>query len=194
MLKTAKKYKASFAAIKLDRHLKEQLPIWYHISATKELRRLDNTSLSKCLRRVHNVKTVADIARATRHDALIQTNEGEADEKCPCDQCEMDRQMGCKDPLRCRDAAGRLLNRLEQKWNPAERSPNDGLTLTTKKLKENMEALDKDKAATFNPSVTERGGLSEAFRVFVDNENIDNPPAVRPRRGISIEPERVSAY
>ncbi|KAH9832068.1 uncharacterized protein C8Q71DRAFT_695173, partial [Rhodofomes roseus] len=190
MLKTAKKHKANFAAIKLEKSLKEQLPMWYHISATKQLRRLDNTILSKCLRKVHNVTTVADIAQAARHDAPIEAEGTGTRTVCQCDQCTADRSLGCKDPIRCRIAAGRLLGDIGLKWNPSDPSPNDRLTLTKSRKEANTKALDKNgEYVTFDPSVTERGGIAEAFRVFVDEDNIDNPPAIRARRGIVVESE-----
>ncbi|KAH9830777.1 uncharacterized protein C8Q71DRAFT_716273, partial [Rhodofomes roseus] len=194
MLKTAKKYNASFAAIKLDRALKNQLPAWYHISASKQLRRLDNTALSKCLRLTHHVVTVADIARTARHDAPIATNTDGSEPSCTCAGCENDKRSGCKDPLKCKDAAGRILLLLEHKWNPMMDSPADGLTLTKKRLEANTKAVEKGDAVTFNPSVTEHGGITEAFRVFVDKENITNPPAVRPRRGLTIAADACKAY
>ncbi|KAH9840141.1 uncharacterized protein C8Q71DRAFT_687658, partial [Rhodofomes roseus] len=170
MLRTAKKYKASFAAVKLDKELKGQLPIWYHISATKQLRRLDNTRLSKCLRTVHGVITVADIVQAAHHEAVIEMNNDGADADCTCEQCNGDRAKGCTDPIKCRDAASRLLRNVQLKWDPSTSSPNDGLTLTRNRKKANAKAHDeKGVEATFDPSITERGGIAEAFRIFVDD-------------------------
>ncbi|KAH9831843.1 uncharacterized protein C8Q71DRAFT_688833, partial [Rhodofomes roseus] len=167
MLRTAKKYNASFAAIKLDKNLKGQLPIWYHISATKHLRRLDNTSLSKCLRATHGVITVIDLIQAARHEEIIAVHGEDTDAICICEQCVEDRSMGCADPIKCRDAAGRILRNVQGKWDPEEPSPNDGLTLTKRRKEANVKALDsKGAAVTFDPSVTERGGIAEAIRVF----------------------------
>ncbi|KAH9830055.1 uncharacterized protein C8Q71DRAFT_691735, partial [Rhodofomes roseus] len=167
MLRTAKKHNASFAAIKLDKSLKDQLPVWYHISASKHLRRLDNTTISKCLRMTHGATTVADITRIARHDTPIVMNDNSNDISCTCIDCASERRLGCQDPLKCKDAARRLIRLLEQKWNPTIDSPNDGLTLTKKRLDINAKAIESGDAVTFNPSVTERGGLTEAFRVFV---------------------------
>ncbi|KAH9831667.1 uncharacterized protein C8Q71DRAFT_715041, partial [Rhodofomes roseus] len=194
MLTSAKKYNASFAAIKLDKGLKEQLPVWYHISTKKQLRRLDNTKLSKCLRLNHHTVTVADLVQASRHDTLIETNPDDENDVCVCDRCDEDRRRGCEDPLKCREAAGRLLLNIDDKWNPTARSPNDNLTLTKRRKESNTQAAETKGAVTFNPSVTERGGIKEALRVFVDEENILNPPAIRPRKGIIVEEENCKAY
>jgi hypothetical protein len=60
MLKTAKKYKANLAAIRLSPELRTHLPAWYHI-ASKPCPMTNRPS--KCLLRHHEVTTVADIMR-----------------------------------------------------------------------------------------------------------------------------------
>ncbi|KAH9833137.1 uncharacterized protein C8Q71DRAFT_689048, partial [Rhodofomes roseus] len=194
MLTTAKRYNASFAAIKLDKGLKGQLPVWYHISVKKQLCQLDNTKLSKCLCLNHRVATVTDLVQASRHEAPIEANHDGGIKNCTCNICNEDRRRGCTDPLKCREAARRLLLNIDDKWNPTARSPDDNLTLTRRRKEANVEAKETKGAVTFNPSVTEQGGIKEALRVFIDEENIMNPPAIQLHKGISIREERCKAY
>ncbi|KAH9841870.1 uncharacterized protein C8Q71DRAFT_700393, partial [Rhodofomes roseus] len=165
LLKTAKKHKASFGAINLSNELKTKLPVWYHISATKQLRRLDNTTLSKCLRHNHRVLLVSDIMSLARHDFVPVLSSDSS--VCSCVPCKEAEAKGCHNPLNCVEAARRLLTSLNDKWNPTIDHTPDGLTLTQHRHETNSAAFKKkDGEAIFNPSVTERGGISEVFRVF----------------------------
>ncbi|KAH9922128.1 uncharacterized protein B0H18DRAFT_1121140 [Fomitopsis serialis] len=66
----------------------------------------------------------------------------------------------------------------------------DGLTLTRRRLERNEEAeLDKGDVLVFNPSVTSNGGLSEAFRIFVNPSTLTKPPAIRRRPGVPVPEE-----
>ena len=58
MLKTARKYKVNFAAIRMTPHLSAQLPAWYHLSAE---RKPINNATAKCLLEKHHVAKVADV-------------------------------------------------------------------------------------------------------------------------------------
>ncbi|KAH9839781.1 uncharacterized protein C8Q71DRAFT_677175, partial [Rhodofomes roseus] len=193
MLKVAKSYNASFGAIKLSKDLKAQLPIWYHLNASKRLRRLDNTLLSKCLRQHHNIIHVADIMLLSQHDFIPMNGESD-DTQCNCTSCALATASGCRHPLKCIDAARRILYALDYKWDPYADSPNDGLSLTQHRKDSNAEALDNDGEVVFNPSVTERGGIAETFRLFVKSTNLANPPAVRKKHGIQVTREMITMY
>ncbi|EPS94794.1 hypothetical protein FOMPIDRAFT_25316, partial [Fomitopsis schrenkii] len=191
MLLTGKKYNACFAAIKLDTTLKTELPVWYHMGADAKLRRLNNTRISDCLRNNHRVQTVLDLLRLRRH---TQTAYIPPENDCDCNDCGQDRRRGCKHPFTCHEAAIKLLALVKPKWHPDHIGPMDGLTLTRRREERNKEALDEDGTITFNPSVTERGGISEAFRIFVDPSMHDKPPAVRRKRGIQVNEEAATIY
>ncbi|TFY54492.1 hypothetical protein EVJ58_g8829 [Rhodofomes roseus] len=192
MLKTAKKHQTSFGAIKLSTELKGKLPIWYHISASPLLRRLDNTSLSKCLRKNHGVIYTADVMMLARHD-FIPTPLPSDTLECTCDSCQTAVNNGCRNPLSCVEAARRLLTSLSDKWNPQAIPIPDGLTLTQRRDESNCAAFKtKDGEAIFNPSITEHGGVSEVFRVFMTDNNLANPPNLRPRRGVTFQ--RIAVY
>ncbi|EPS93003.1 hypothetical protein FOMPIDRAFT_1091276, partial [Fomitopsis schrenkii] len=171
MLSTAKKYHVSFAAIKLDKELKSQLPLWYHLGATKKLRLLNNTRVSDCLRTNHAANIVADIMRIARRDCYIRERASRNDyipENCECEECTNDRRMGCRHPRKCCQEAEKALAEVKPKWHPDTRSPQDGMSLTRKRQDTNTVALAEGGTLTFDPSLTTRGELSDAFRVFVD--------------------------
>ncbi|EPS93198.1 hypothetical protein FOMPIDRAFT_1136675, partial [Fomitopsis schrenkii] len=191
MLLVGRKYNASLAAIKLDTSLKVQLPVWYHVGAKCELRKLNNTKISDCLRDNHRVHTVLDLLRLRRHNVTAYIP---PENDCDCQECENERQRGCKHPFTCHEAAEKLLSMIRPKWHPDNIAPIDGLTLTKRRHDRNTEALGEGDEVTFNPSVTERDGISKAFRIFVDPTVHERPPAMRPERGIQIQEETTTVY
>ncbi|KAH9836137.1 uncharacterized protein C8Q71DRAFT_708925, partial [Rhodofomes roseus] len=192
MIKTAKKHKACFAAIKLSKEVKANLPAWYHISADKQLHRLNNTRLSTCLRETHKVELVADLVMVHQHSPINQSASQQAE--CECPKCIDARRRGCRNPEGCREAAGRLLNNLSAKWNPSAEPEADNLTLTKKRKEKNMKAIEEGGQAIFDPSLTLRGGVAEAFRVFTDAPTLNNPPAIRQKVGRTVEQEASTVY
>jgi hypothetical protein len=60
MLKAAQKYNVNLAAIRLEPHLKAQLPAWRHLEAVTHS---TNNNPTKCLIHRHEVKTIADLLR-----------------------------------------------------------------------------------------------------------------------------------
>ncbi|TFY61694.1 hypothetical protein EVJ58_g4350 [Rhodofomes roseus] len=194
LLTTAKKHNACFAAVKLGPSVKLQLPAWYHISADKHLRRLNNTRLSNCLRDNHNVRVVADLLKASQHPPFIQSGQPGKDYDCTCEACNNTRNGGCKHPMKCQEAAARITNSLSAKWNPKEDNIPDGLTLTAKRKEHNEGVFEEGGTATFDPSLTTRSGVSEAIRVFVEEETITKAPAIRQRQGRTVPAEAITVY
>ncbi|KAH9913115.1 uncharacterized protein B0H18DRAFT_888831, partial [Fomitopsis serialis] len=186
VLKTAKKHDVSFAAIRLHSDLKKQLPVWYHLGATSALRRLNNTGLSDCLRLTHGVVRLTDVIRLLDHRRAPNDPEGEP---CMCDDCMNARMNGCRDPDACRAAGRKLLDQIRPKWHPDFTAPSDGLSLTRRRKDQNTAALLADDDVVFDPTVTSRGQVSEAFRAFVHPQVHDAPPAIRARPGRQIVEE-----
>ncbi|KAH9833095.1 uncharacterized protein C8Q71DRAFT_686284, partial [Rhodofomes roseus] len=197
MMATGKKYNVSFAAIKLDRRLKEELPVWYHLGATKQLRRLNNTKVSDCLRQKHGVHVIANLLKVTEtHIPIINGqmgSEAQIENECECDKCEDLRNKGCKHPETCRQAAARILGLIRPKWHP-ENENNDGLSLTHRRKEKNQQAVENEEATTFDPSVTSRDGIAQAFRAFVNPTTHDKPPAIRRGRARNVPEEETTAY
>ncbi|EPS94061.1 hypothetical protein FOMPIDRAFT_1104305, partial [Fomitopsis schrenkii] len=186
MLSTARKYNVSFAAIKMDKQMKSNLPIWYHLGATKKLRLLNNTRISDCLRTNHEATVVADILKIVKRECYRKARERGNDyipEDCSCAACTTDRQNGCAHPRKCCREAERALAEVKPKWHPEVDNPLDGLSLTKHRQEANDKALTEGGTLTFDPSLTQKGDLSTAFRVFVDPAVHDEPPAIRRARG-----------
>ncbi|KAH9833542.1 uncharacterized protein C8Q71DRAFT_712593, partial [Rhodofomes roseus] len=194
MLGVAKKHGVSLEAIKLSRTLKRSLPVWYHLGAEAKLRRLNNTSLSDCLRRTHGIKTVADALDFTMHTAIVD-GLAPPETACTCTDCTEARSKGCKNPEKCRLACNTILNQIKPKWDPLLTTHNDGLTLTARRKEENHTAETTAGALMiFNPSVTSSDSVSATFRAFVSATAHDAPPAIRRRAGIIVTDEATTAY
>ncbi|EPS94646.1 hypothetical protein FOMPIDRAFT_16843, partial [Fomitopsis schrenkii] len=160
--------------------MKSSLPIWYHLGATRKLRRLNNTRTSDCLRTNHNVLVVADVLRITNRHCYRRERVSQNDytpDDCTCRECTEDRRNGCKHPWRCCKEAEKILKEVHPKWHPHITSPRDGLSLTKRRTDINEDALAEGGTLTFNPSLTQSGNLDEAFRVLVDPEVHKEPPA-----------------
>ncbi|KAH9914293.1 uncharacterized protein B0H18DRAFT_865532, partial [Fomitopsis serialis] len=162
------------------------LPIWYHLGATPRLRRLNNTALSDCLRLAHGVRKLTDLTELLAgHDPGIDPRE----EPCPCHLCEEASMNGCRDPSACIAAGRRILSTVRPKWHPSFTAPLDGLSLSRRRTELNDAALLAEDCVTFDPSVTARGTVTEAFRTFVDPEVHNAPPAIRRRPGQQVQEE-----
>ncbi|KAH9839014.1 uncharacterized protein C8Q71DRAFT_683262, partial [Rhodofomes roseus] len=197
MIKTAKRYNVSFAAVKLSSAMKNALPIWYHLGAKRRLRLLNNTRVSDCLRERHGVTYVADLLglahRACFRAARLLSNDF-IPSSCECAECRTDASRGCRHPLGCCKAAAHLLEQVRPKWHPEFEPIPDGLTLTSKRIEANAVALESEGETIFDPTLTSRGPVMEAVRVFVDPRVHDEPPAIRARSGRVVNDEEVTAY
>ncbi|TFY53337.1 hypothetical protein EVJ58_g9508 [Rhodofomes roseus] len=198
MIRVAKKYSVSFAALKLGTAMKNTLPIWYHLGANKRLRKLNNSKISDCLRDRHGVSYVADLLPLTQRGCLRAAGALSNDfvpSQCGCKECAADELRGCKHPLACCRAAATLLEQVLPKWHPEMDRTPDGLTLTTKRHEANAKTLEEAEGdMIFDPSLTNRGPIMEAFRVFVDPSVHNEPPAIRARPGRVILEEAITVY
>ncbi|EPS93543.1 hypothetical protein FOMPIDRAFT_1135932, partial [Fomitopsis schrenkii] len=196
MMKTAKKHKVCFAAVKLGHKLKKSLPMWYHLGAVKRLRLLNNTRTSKCLRECHQVVRVADVVvLANRACTRVQPPAGaqrqsRPETTCQCGECVNDVASGCRNPRRCCAAAATLLEQIKEKWHPNQIVRTDGLSLTTRRKEKNAGVIEDGVGSlTFDPSLEARDLVSESFRVFVDPATHEAPPALRVQSGRSVPAE-----
>ncbi|EPS96085.1 hypothetical protein FOMPIDRAFT_62555, partial [Fomitopsis schrenkii] len=155
----------------MNQDMKMQLPIWYHLGATRKLRRLNNTRNSDCLRENHGALIGADILRIARRVCYQEAKAGGNDyipDDCACAECAQDRLTGCDHPRRCCATAEQTLDTVRPKWNPREANVSDGLSLTRRRRENNDTVLSEGGSLTFDPSITQSGALDEAFRVFVN--------------------------
>ena len=198
MLTVAKKHHVSFAAIKLSRKAKLDLPIWYHLGAVKKLRTMNNSVRGKCLRKTHKVRTVAELlplrAQHATHGAVHSNASGQQNNQCPCATCDAGRTQGCTAPAKCYAYAAQLLAQIQPKWHPDVDSKADGLSLTPGRKACNQKAKLEGTDILFDPSVTSDSPLEEAFRAFVDPSTHDRPPAIRWVPGRSVQQAPCTVY
>lgn len=205
MIKAAKKYNTVFAPINLSRQLRERLPAWQHLGV--EIPPPQNPQ-SRCLANNHESSRTKDMLKITERLQFSYTRgTHKPDYTCECEDCQTDRTNGCTNPQRCALEAQKRLKRITLKLDPERPQNQDELTRTSPRAAIRMleeapdnNGVDSDNddnpGITFNPSVTEKGDLSDCFRVFVDPSKITNIPATRhpPPRGIVIPDEEIVVY
>lgn len=186
MIKAAKKHNTTFAPINLSRHIREQMPAWQHIGVEKTIPQNKQT---RCLAKNHRLIKVKDMLRiAERLQGTYRGGTHKPDFTCTCNDCQTDKDNGCENPQRCALEARKRLDRITAKLN-LERPPNqDHLTRSaqherrTPQPQEDDDEEDEEEenpTITFDPSITERTGISECFRTFVDQSKVTNEPATR---------------
>ena len=194
MLTVAKKHNVSFEAVKLHHSLKQALPIWYHLGALRRMRLLENTPRGDCLRDVHHVRLVSDLTALIRAHEDHQTATPPRTRPCTCTECQNAQEAGCSNPISCFALAHRLSQAIRPKWHLDTTSPADNLSLTPTRKATQKEAVSTDGTVLFDPSLTERGSVSEAFRAFTNPSIRDFPPAIRPRRGLIVHAESSTVF
>ena len=178
MLKAGQKYNVNLAAIRLDPHLKAQLPAWHHLGS--EARTLNNNP-TKCLIHRHEVKTIADLIRIS---ARLRNQNQELPHRpsiyCRCRDCQEDRNNQCWTPHKCAQEALTRINKTFPKLNPLHNDTNHGnLSLTPNRKLRNETAKQTNDDILFDPSITSKKNLGECFRVFTDPDRLSKNPAQR---------------
>ena len=182
LIKTAKKADLTFAPLKLSSQLKLQLPAWFHMGAPP---RTYHKSKDECLKTVHGISKVKNLMKLYKRLRRDGTNHVPW-HNCKCRGCKTDRRNGCKDPHKCASVAEAIVIKLTQKFNPTAQTKKDDLTLTHRRLEKNARA-NVENELIFNPSVTTKGNLSDAFRIFAPKPN-PTSPALRPLRDADSAP------
>lgn len=138
MLKTGREWKVSFESVKLSQETKERLPAWYHVGATGRMRWMNNTSLSKCLRNNHGIQTIEDLLKVSRRPRSMGMLRHRR-KNCRCTDCREDRNAeGCRAPYLCVEAAERILNQIQEKWDPRMITVDDNLSLSKEQCRHNQ--------------------------------------------------------
>ncbi|KII82984.1 hypothetical protein PLICRDRAFT_119990, partial [Plicaturopsis crispa FD-325 SS-3] len=166
MIKVARKYKVRVETIEPSEELQKGLPIWLHIGASKDMKKLNNHKHARCLRQNHKISTTGELKELT-----VRNN---ADHKprrnCRCHFCKHDRnELGCDNPHKCRQFAVKFLNNLTDKWNPSLPKNRQVSNLTDAQLEGNRTALEQKEKLTFDPDMARELGLSDSFRVFTED-------------------------
>ena len=166
MLKVARKYKVNLTAIRMTPHLLAQLLAWYHLS-TEQKPIASHTA--KCLLQKHSISKVADLVKTSAQ--LRHPNQHPRHRKnrnCTCQECEVDRNLGCRNPHKCAAEAITRLDLIHPKYNPIKQDPPDGMSLTQTQKLRNERARETDGEITFDPSITCKDSLAECFCIFTN--------------------------
>ncbi|KAJ6571140.1 hypothetical protein B0H19DRAFT_885698, partial [Mycena capillaripes] len=160
-MKSAKKLHLIFDALALSKDIKEELPIFFHIGAKKDLTKHNNSTCAKCLRDHHRARSVGDILKIVERNYYRHYRR----RNCACTSCKADRQMRCDSPYKCQEEAIKFLACLYEKWEPRQpvNQPNSDLTLDEKEA--NHAALKSAEIVTFDPKI-KLTKLVDGFRIF----------------------------
>ena len=196
MLKAARKYNASIEALRLTNPLRAQLPAWYHVASDAEAIK---SPTAKCLLNTHRVSTVADLLKISARIRNPNDNQNPPHQQimyCYCRDCCNDRTAGCGNPHACAQEAQKRLEQIAPKLNPL--SPGDehgNLSLTGRRKRRNVIAKAQNDEITFDPSITCKKDLAEAFRIFTDPSRSSNrPPRRLPPQGTRLRLQEARVY
>ena len=118
MLKVAKKYNVRLEAIDPAPEVRADLPAIRNVQ-TKPTEKPDTLSdkHGKCIRNTHHARTLQDIANISENTP----NNHKRNKKCKCTKCVNIRRAtngNCKHPNKCIERAAKLLETINEKWNP----------------------------------------------------------------------------
>lgn len=181
MIKTGQEYGTRFSALHVSEETKSSLAAFYHFGANP-IENFNRTDAAKCLKTIHQIKTITDIATITKRLRRINPNDEHfAYSECTCTDCSYDRDLSCKNPHRCSEAANLIIRSLKPKYRPTSGPLNhDRLSLTPDRELQNETAKKENKALIFNPSIQHNGNLASYFRVFTEKNTESDTPAKRP--------------
>ncbi|KAJ3858246.1 hypothetical protein EV359DRAFT_15051, partial [Lentinula novae-zelandiae] len=161
IMDVAKKYGLRIEGIAFSRKILRSRPIWYHKDADPEIRSMNHTAASICLRVKHGIRTVGDTLDLANKS---QDPGHEQIPSCKCQQCtEIREKYNCNHPHGCINQALKLLNTLPEKWDPRSELPED-----YQKQPEHTQTTEEDKRLPFDTRVTTEGSLADIFRIFTD--------------------------
>ncbi|KAG2744933.1 hypothetical protein P692DRAFT_201721023, partial [Suillus brevipes Sb2] len=163
IIRTAKKFNLRWETISVTPDIAKQLPMWFHLGASDDIKKLNNSPSANCLRENHDVRSVGETE-------IIATRQGidhREHRECPCAQCAQDRSRRCRNPPKCIKSAKELMSSILPKWNPITCSPHYTLHISPDQIPASEEANDNNVPLVFNPVFPSPESIEEGFRVFV---------------------------
>ncbi|KAJ7763070.1 hypothetical protein B0H16DRAFT_1311422, partial [Mycena metata] len=137
------------------------IPIWFHPGGKKDLNRLNNTSCSNCLRDKHGAVTVGHVLKIVQKNYVRHYRR----RNCACESCRAERAAGCDAPYKCYEEAVKILDCLNEKWDPRSTVNQPNPELTEEEAAANVQALDEKEPVIFNPNIKIKK-LADGFRIF----------------------------
>lgn len=163
MLNMAKKHQVALASLKSDPTLKLAMLIWYHTGLIGSKCPGFNSATAKCHWDVHDIRTVGDLLKLIKNTNGTINPAHKQRKNCKCIRYKEARQHGCKNPHRCGISARKLLQKLDNKWNPLF-SEDEG----NSNLNKSARLLLGEETSLFNMNVTTTNHLGEGFWVFTE--------------------------
>ncbi|KAJ7077991.1 hypothetical protein B0H15DRAFT_762500, partial [Mycena belliarum] len=170
LYKTAAKFNLKFDALALSKDVKEELPIWFHNGASSDLRRHNNTRNADCLRENHGVIKVGDVTNLINRNYICHSRR----RNCACTPCKDDRSQGCNAPYKCQEEAIKILDCLNEKWDPRKEIAPTNPDLLPDERDKNVQALAEKEVLTFDPKVIMNGPSVDGYRIFCEDTS-DTP-------------------
>ncbi|KIY73935.1 hypothetical protein CYLTODRAFT_472864, partial [Cylindrobasidium torrendii FP15055 ss-10] len=169
MMNAARDFGLRLEAIAVTRETIREMPIWMHSEAERRSRRLHHSGQSECLRDLHHVKTVGE---AQDLADKRETPNHKPNARCRCQSCrEIRQETGCVCPWKCYRRARELIDCLPPKWNPYSRIPEDYEYMPEISNEDKEEGI-----RLFDPRVTAKPGLKNAFRIFTEGPICNDLP------------------
>ncbi|KAJ7756669.1 hypothetical protein B0H16DRAFT_1458120 [Mycena metata] len=148
-------------ALALDKDVKEEIPVWFHPGGTKDLARHNNSKFANCLRDNHGAKTVGHILLIVQRNYLCHYRR----RNCACNCCKADRAAGCESPYKCHEEGIKILDCINEKWDPRVTVNQPNRELTKEEKVTNFLAVAEKEMVTFDPSIKIQA-LSDGFRIY----------------------------
>lgn len=172
-------------AITIDPSVARQLPVWFHIGASDDLKKLNNHIYASCLREKHLVTSVEHIETIANRDAPLHRQ----NKTCTCDHCSLDRaQYLCDKPYKCAKLAKDIFRSILPKWHPQTSSPPYSLNIAPEQISDNT-GNQNEQDKIFDPTYPSPDSLSAGFRVFVTSDTPCSTPARQVPKPPGIPPE-----
>jgi hypothetical protein len=188
IMKVKKKYNVQIEALAIPQDIKSNMPIWFHVAASNDLKSFNNHHYSTCLRDNHEIQTVGQmclfISRSTPDHR--QRN------GCICDNCTADKAKGCKKPFECRKLAKKIMNCIPPKWHPHKDLARKIKPLMPSEKEKNETAIEDKRGLIFDPNIYLEGPITNAMRVFTDGSKADNETPLGQPHSSNSRPKKIS--
>ncbi|KAG1880938.1 hypothetical protein F4604DRAFT_1578734, partial [Suillus subluteus] len=174
ILKTTKKHNLRWEILIVPAQVMNQLLVWFHMGASKELNKMNNCFYAACLRENHNVTLVQHISElAGRNDPAHRKCK-----ECSCNSCsEVRINLKCTKPFKCAQLAKDMMKCLLPKWNPNTMMQSFNPDLTPDQIIANEKAVKKNEIVLFDPKIPSPSLAEDGFRVFTSPEAQSKTPA-----------------
>jgi hypothetical protein len=176
LIRTAEKHGVKMEGIEMGENVRREAPIWFHNEESTYMRKITNRPTAKCMRNSHKVRRTGQMAELARREENHANSAS-----CNCQGCSECRREGCRNPLACREMAGKIIDSLPPQWRPAPPQNEVDMTLSEDEVKQNDIALAKGEDVTFERILTVKE-TSDAIRVFTPKngkEYRQPEPAIR---------------